>query len=1000
MDGYIPDVEIRVLGPVELVGSSGDVVALQGNKMRGLLAVLALEAGRTVSAQRLIEALWGDQEISGTNVVQVLVSKLRRTITDSGETNCISTRPTGYQLDVESSAVDVNRFASLVDRARAAEADAAGSAALLEEALALWHGVPIGGVPETDLVAAMRSRLVELRSAAVDDLTDAHLVLGRHHLLAAELEALVADDPLRERRWGQLIRALYASGRQADAMRAFQRARDVLIDQIGAEPGPELRRLEAAVLAHDDTVLVATAPAGAVATPVGHGFRRRGNLRHPVSACVGRESAVAEVLDLLDAHRLVTLTGPGGVGKTRLAQELGTLLSDTVGDGVWWVDVAPARGAADVVGSIHRALGIDGGPVTDPRAGIDAIVAILSDTDALFVIDNCEHLVDPIRDIVEELLGRCRAVRVVTTSRERLDVTAERAYDVVPLSADAAVALFTSRRADTADVAGESLDVVREICERLDRLPLALELAAARTRYSNLDELRDRLANRFDLLHDSKRSPHARQRDLRAVADWSYGLLDEAERIVFDRLSVFADGATAAAATSVCAHGEVPAGDVEWLLHRLVDKSLVVADRSSSETRFRMLQTLADYGAERLAERGLVDDARRAHATWVRDLARTVAFGQATDGPIVAAVQAEDAAIRDAVEWSLVAEPALALEICDSLAGFWFGTMRVSAGWELLASALDAGGGNDALTASAQAWAAVFATMLQDLDTAARHAEEALAFERDLDDPMRLGRATLMMALAAGYRDDHDWTSWIQESRQHFDRAGHAAGEGHATFAAGAIELLAGDLQAAAANLTDAIAEFRRHHDHLGLILAVSRLGELAWRAGDIDLYADMHAELLELGRSGRSLGVTTGATARLAHARLVQGDVAEAERLAREALASSGSSFMPVINGYTFRAAGLVNLRLGHVSEGRANLASAIESFSHGAGSLGIGQAAMCLIDLSTSFVGEGESAEARRTAELAVDAAHRSGEPWVREQAADHLASLAGRAGSLRAP
>jgi predicted ATPase/DNA-binding SARP family transcriptional activator len=987
-------VEVRILGPVEAFASTGEPIALAGNKMRGLVAVLALEAGRTVTPQRLIDTLWGDQEISGPNIVQVLVSKLRRVLADAGEQGWITTQPAGYQLDIDRSDVDVARFESLVEQARNTAGDVAGdaaaSAALLERSLALWRGIPLGGVPDTDLIAALRSRLDELRRAAVDDLTDAQLVLGEHHRLTAELEALVAEDPLRERRWGQLIRALYASGRQADAMRAFQRARAVLVEEIGAEPGPELRRLEAAVLAQDDAVLgwarVATR------APIGHGFRRRGNLRHPVGRCIGRGAAVDALGRLIERHRLITLTGPGGVGKTRLAQEFGTSLADSVSDGVWWVELAAARSERDVVGAVQRALGIEGGPVADPATGVAAIAVILAERDAVLVVDNCEHLLDATRSVVGELLGRCRNLRVVTTSRERLDVAAEHLVDVDPLAPDDAVSLFESRITGPVDGAA-SAEAIREICERLDRLPLALELAAARTRYFQLDEIRSRLSDRFALLHEPLGSATAHQRNLRTVADWSYELLDEPERIVFERLSVFADGAPLSAAVAVCAHPTVAPADVERLLYRLVDKSLIVADRSGHGTRYRMLQTLADYAAERLGARGEADDARRSHAMWVRDLAGTVAFGQEIDGATVAAVQDEDASIRDAIRWSLAAEPQLALEICNSLSGFWFGTMRVSAGWELLSAALAGAGDDDpALRATAQGWAAVFATMLQDLDAAARHADEAVAFERRLADPLRLGRATLMMALAAGYRHDGEWGRWIAESRGHFAAAGYPSGAGHASFAEGAVHLLAGELDAATSSLRAAIAEFGEHRDHLGLILAVSRMGELGWRAGDIDLYAEMHAELLELGRAGRSPGVITGATARLGHARLVQGDLAEAERLAREALAGSGSSFMPVVNGYVFRTAGLVNLALGHTLEGRRHLAAAIDAFSHGTGSLGLGQAALCWIDVSRSHADGGDRAAAHLAAERAVEEAEQCGEPWVREQAAAHATSLGG--------
>jgi tetratricopeptide (TPR) repeat protein len=409
-----------------------------------------------------------------------------------------------------------------------------------------------------------------------------------------------------------------------------------------------------------------------------------------------------------------------------------------------------------------------------------------------------------------------------------------------------------------------------------------------------------------------------------------------------------------------------------------------------------MLQTLADYASERLDVRETRDETLRAHAEWVLSLARTVDFGAQTDGAIVASVQDEDVAIRDAITWSLATDPTLALEICGALSAFWFGTMRVSVGWEWLSAALFAADLSDpALRASASAWATVFATMVQDIATAERHADNALSFERALGDPVRLGKICFALALAAGYRSDRDAAQWIAETRRHFADAGLPVGLGHASFAEGAAHLVCGEIDAAAVSLRSSITSFREHGDHLGLILAVSRLGELASRLGDTALFAEMHAELLELGLASRSGGVIAGATARLAHARLIQGDIEEAQRLARTALASSSESFMPIVNGYAFRSAGLVNLRLGHLPEGRGHLRAAIEAFEQGAGNVGVGQAALCWIDLSESCSDTGEADAALWAAERAVEIANAAGDPWVREQAGAQMALLA--AGTL---
>ena len=973
-----------MLGPVELIGAAGAPITMPGNKIRGLLAMLALEVGRIVPSERLIDGLWGEQGAHDINVLQVTVSKLRRTISEAGEPGCISTHPTGYRLDIDRDAIDALLFEALVEQARAMGDDPAAAAEILARALELWQGAPLAGVPDTELSTALRSRLQELRLIAVDDLLDARLSLGHHARLVPDLEAMVTEDPLRERRWAQLVRALYGSGRQAEATRAFQRAREVLIEQIGIEPGAELRRLEAAVLAQDETVL--GIPISKSDQPIGEGFRRRGNLRHPVGPCLGRAEELARLTGL-NRCRLLTLTGPGGVGKTRLAIEHCSTLKDDTPDGVWWVELAAARSDLDVLGAIQRSLGMDAA-ASDPSAALESICTILADRSAVLALDNCEHVLDAVVPAVEELLARCGQLRIVATSRQGLDVPAESRFPVAPLQPSPAVELFKSRTADAFDDP-DSATAILEICERLDRLPLALELAAARTRHLSLDEIRERLADRFELLGDGSRTAHIHQRNLRGVAEWSYELLDETERIVFERMSVFADGVPVEAARQVCVLPGAAGSDVEAVLHRLVDKSLVVADRSGARTRFRMLQTLADYASERLDEHGERDATMRAHARWVLALSRSVEFGTATDGPLVAAVQDELIAIRDAIGWSLDADPVLALEICAALSAFWFGTMRVSVGWELLAMALDAARIVDpALRATGLAWATVFATMVQDMESADRHAGEALAFERELGDSRRLGTICFAVALAAGYRRDRDATKWIAEARRHFDDSADPIGLGHVSFAEGAALLVDGDLDAAATSLHDAVDAFRHEGDHLGLILAVSRLGELAWRRNDIELFAEMHAELLELGRAGRSEGVIAGATARLALARLVQGQIDEAERLARLALTSSSESFMPVVNGYAFRTAGLVNLRLEHIVEGEAQLRDAIEAFGQGAGGVGVGQAAMCWIDLSVSHVEAGDMDEARSAADRAVEIALASGDRWVLGQAQSHRA------------
>jgi predicted ATPase/DNA-binding SARP family transcriptional activator len=980
---------VRVLGPIEADGSTGVRVPLAGAKMRGFLAVLALDPGSSVPAERLIDAVWGEGSVKSLNVVQVVVSKVRQALAQAGEADRIVTDPSGYRLDLEPEAVDALRFEAII-RDAASVADAAARAALLQQALGLWRGNALADGPATPVTDAIRSRLDELRRVAVENHVDAELELGRHHRLAPEIEALVAEEPLRERRWGQLMRALYGSGQQAEALRAFQRARDVLVDQMGVEPSPELRRLEAAVLAHDTDVLGTVPSAEAQRAPIGGGFRRRGNVRHPVGSCVGRKDEVERLLGLLERHRLVTLVGTGGVGKTRLAQEVAVQLAPEVPDGVWWVDLAAAGDANDVVAALQLALQLEPSGAAGVEEAVANVGTALGDGTAVIVLDNCEQLLGSIGTVIEGLLGQCGGIRVMATSRAALDLRGEVILSVLPLEQSAAMTLFAERIEGLDPAATHDDASIGQICEQLDRLPLALELAAARARHLSLDEILARLTDRFELLRDRSSGPASHQSDLRAVADWSYELLDDAERQVFERLSVFAAGATLAAARAVCAGGEIAADDVEGLLARLVDKSLVYSDRSGASTRYRMLQTLADYARERLAERGAEDEAHRAHAHWVHDIAAAVRFGARTTGASIAAVQAEDVAVRDAIAWALAADPPLALEICTDLGPFWFGTMRVSTGWELLEEALAVAEEADGeRRGSALVWAVVFATMVHDLATAERATEEAWAFESEHPDPERLGRLCFARALAEGYRGDGDATPWLDGARRQFLEAGSELGLAHLDFADGALRLVTGDLDGAASGLGAAAEVFRREQDHLGLILAVSRLGELAWRVGDLDEFARRHEELLELGRASASPGVITGATARLALARLEQGDLDAAQVLAADALVSTGESFMAVINGYAFKSAGLVNLALGHRAEGREQLRVAVDAFGRGTGQLGTGLAALCWVDLSRSFADD-DVAAARAAAETALELALIAGDPWVVQQAEGQRAAV----------
>ncbi len=575
-------VRFAILGPLE-VRRNGQLIEIGGQRLRALLTLLLLDAGRVVPVDVLVAGVWEDRPPAAVgNALQALVSRLRATI-DRG---LVVADASGYRLAVSPDQVDVHLFTRLAREGRRAldGGDAAGAARVLSEALDLWRGAPLTDLPCNGAEVA---RLAELRIATTEDRIDADLLLGRYESVAAEILPLIAAHPLRERLRGQLMRALYGSGRHVEALAAFEEARALFAEQLGVDPSPALAELHLAILRRDpvrpapenrsvrpapedDPVRLAAGnhpvvPAGG-GDPVWRAPEdrtrisaaqavRKGNLRARLTSFVGREKDVTRAGELLAEHRLVTLLGPGGAGKTRLAVESAETLADGMEQGAWLVELAPLLDPAEIAQTVLNALGLRDAGLVPARRGktppleIDAttrLAAALSGRRLLIVLDNCEHLIEAAAVLADRLLADCPGVRVLATSREPLGITGEMLWPVRPLDLDHAVRLFADRA--TAARPGYQVDgerpVVERICRELDGMPLAIELAAARLRTLSVEQIADRLNDRFRLLTGGSRTALPRHQTLRAVVDWSWELLDDDERRLAARLSVFAGGAT------------------------------------------------------------------------------------------------------------------------------------------------------------------------------------------------------------------------------------------------------------------------------------------------------------------------------------------------------------------------------------------------------------------------------------------------------------------------
>lgn len=866
---------VEILGAARAYDGDGRAVALGGPRVRALLLLLALDAGRVVGAERLVDGLYGADPPDGVaNALQSQVSRLRRSL----GRDVVEFHPAGYRLAVPPDAVDAHRFERLaVEGAQAlASGDHAAAASLLRQALAEWQndGPALVDAP---FARAAASRLAELRLTATEDRIQADLALGRHRELVAELRTLTTAHPLRERLRAQLMRALYASGRQADALDVYEEARRALDDELGILPGRELSETHTAVL-RADPALNAPGPPGTHDPPGASGARL--GIRAQLTSFVGRAADLDQLDALLRSARLVTLIGPGGAGKTRLASEAA---ERSAGD-VCFVPLAPitggvARAVLDALGVREAAL-----TATADRPAADPLVrltGVLAGRELLLVLDNCEHLVAEAAEVADRLLAACPDLRVLATSREALGITGETLAPVAPLAlprhdatvaealANPAVRLLADRAAAVHPGfvvdEGNAAPVV-SICRALDGLPLAIELAAARLRTLTVEEVAARLDDRFKLLTRGSRTALPRHQTLRAVVAWSWDLLEEDERVLAGRLTVFADGATLEGVERVC-------GFDEDVLASLVDKSLVFVDGG----RYRMLDTIKAFCAEHAD-----GDLREAHAAYYLDLATTADPHLRTADQLVwlERLDGEREDLHAALRWAIDGgRAAFGLRLLSALACYWWmrGQRLVSS--ELAGDLLGIVGlgpvpveGMDEEYAMCVLLAASAGAISPELSAHLEALNAPLPYDRF---PYRLEFLTLMLPMFTGPPSDFDLLNDLLPEQEAgltpWTRAlSHTGG--------GFTWQIRGRMDKAAAAFETSIAAFRELGERWGSAVVLAGLADLVSAEGDPARALELFDEAIALADQLGAVADAAEYLSRRADCLVALGDLARAE--------------------------------------------------------------------------------------------------------------------------
>ena len=982
-----------LLGTLAVWTDNGKLAEVPEAKVRALLADLLIHFGRPVPADRLIDDLWGDDlPVHPAGALHLKVSRLRQALENAepGGGELVAFRSPGYLLRIEGDALDERRFAALAERA-GATADLRDRAGLLADALALWRGPPLADFADALFAQPAIARLEEQRLAALEERAEARLALGEHSLLAGELGELVARHPLRERLRAAHMLALYRAGRQADAVISYGELRGRLADDLGLDPGPSLAALYQAILEQAPDLQRVAAPSTLAARP-------RTNIPAMLTDLVGRTEAITELRALLTERRLVTLTGPGGVGKTRLALETAAQAAGAYPDGVWLAELAGpalagARTPADVVMAV---LGIRDDSGMDLS---DLLADALRTSRMLLILDNCEHLVDQAAKLTARLLQAAPGLRVLVTSREPLMLAGEVVWAVPPLrlpdpAADrepaalatfGAVQLFVMRAGASAP--GFRLDegnaqAVAGLCRRLDGIPLALELAATRVRTLGVLELLARLDDRFRLLVTGHRDAPPRQQTLWAVIDWSWELLTEPEQLVLRRLAVTADGCSLHAAETICAEEDL---DVLSLLARLVDRSLVVVADGPDGPRYRLLESVAAYGLQRLHEAGESGELRVRHRRYYTAFAeRAAARLRGHDQRSwLRRLDVETANLRAALDCALNDHDDDALRVVNALAWYWFLRGRLTEARRALNEALALRHGSAAARATATAWLSGFAALAGE-----RREQSAPPPLGGIDDPAV--RATLEWFdafVASDFGDPSASEATLGRALASFRALGDQWGIAAALSTRAKLAMIRGDAATAHRDAQQSLALFRELGDRWGQLQAIEWLGAAAGATRDLARADRLHRDSLRMAEELGLWPQAADALSWLGRSALQSGDLAQArEFLERAMRLAAEQSYQP---GQVFAELGLGQTarREGKLDDAETHIRNVLHTSQR------IGSEPDVARTFSWSELGfiaeqRGDAAAARSWHTQCLDAAQKLGDPQAVAQALFGLA------------